>query len=92
MIVGFRHRGLEALYKSGSVRGIKAVHAPKLRRILASLDAASGPSELNQPGYRLHPLKGKLKGLWSIWVDSHWRVTFRFVGGDVELVDYLDYH
>lgn len=30
---------------------------------------------------------------WSIWVNGNWRVTFRFVDtGDVELVDYLDYH
>ncbi|WP_425503402.1 type II toxin-antitoxin system RelE/ParE family toxin [Rhizobium oryzihabitans] len=38
------------------------------------------------------PLKGTLKGHWSIWVNGNWRVTFRFVGADVELVDYVDYH
>jgi proteic killer suppression protein len=25
-------------------------------------------------------------------VNANWRVTFRFVGTDVELVDYQDYH
>jgi hypothetical protein len=25
-------------------------------------------------------------------VNGNWRVTFRFVGQDVELDDYLDYH
>ena len=92
MIVGFRHKGLETLYRTGSPRGVQAAHAPKLRRILAALDAASSPAELNQPGYKLHPLKGALKNHWSVWVNGNRRVTFRFVGVDVELVGYQDYH
>lgn len=92
MIIGFRHKGLEILYRAGSARGVQATHAPKLARILAALDAAATPAELNQPGYKLHPLKGTLKGHWSVWVNGNWRVTFRFVGPDVELVDYQDYH
>jgi proteic killer suppression protein len=59
-----------------------------LSSILAALDAAGAPDELALPSYRLHPLKG----YWSIWVNGDWRVTFRFVGTDVELVDYQDYH
>ncbi|MFA5683888.1 MAG: type II toxin-antitoxin system RelE/ParE family toxin [Lysobacteraceae bacterium] len=92
MIVSFRHKGVEALYRTGSVRGVQSAHAAKLLRILAALDAAASPAELNQPAYKLHPLKGNLKGHWSIWVNGNWRVTFRFVGADVELVDYQDYH
>lgn len=92
MIIGFRHKGLETLYQTGSTRGVQAEHASKLRRILAALDAAATPAELNQPGYKLHTLKGRLKGQWSIWVNGNWRVTFRFVGPDVERVDYQDYH
>jgi proteic killer suppression protein len=92
MIIGFRHKGLEILFRTGSGRGVQAAHVAKLSRILAALDAAAAPNELNHPAYRLHPLKGRLKGHWSIWVNGNWRVTFRFVGGDVELVDYLDYH
>ncbi|KGM53023.1 hypothetical protein N792_02030 [Lysobacter concretionis Ko07 = DSM 16239] len=92
MIIGFRHKGLETLYRTGSVRGVQAAHVAKLVRILAALDAAASPAELSQPGYKLHPLKGGLKGHWSVWVNGNWRVTFRFVGADVELVDYQDYH
>ncbi len=96
MIISFRHKGLEALYRSGSARGVQTAHLPKLNRILSALDAAASPAELNHPGYKLHALKGELKGelkgCWSIWVSGNWRVTFRFVGVDVELVDYQDYH
>lgn len=92
MIVSFRHKGLEILYRTGLARGVQAAHARKLRRILAALDAAATPAELNQPAYKLHPLKGELKGHWSIWVNGNWRVTCRFVDADIELVDYHDYH
>jgi proteic killer suppression protein len=92
MIIGFRHKGLEAFYRNGSRRGIQAAHAKKLGMILAMLDVAKEPQDLNQPALRLHPLKGDLKSHWSIWVNCNWRVTFRFAGADVELVDYQDYH
>jgi proteic killer suppression protein len=92
MIIGFRHRGLEAFYQTGSKRGIQASHAAKLGRILGLLDVATDPGDLNLPGFRLHRLKGELRGHWSVWVNGNWRVTFRFVGTDVELVDYQDYH
>ena len=64
----------------------------RLRRLLASLDVAQAPGDLDRPGNRLHPLKGKLAGYWSVSVSGNWRVIFRFDGSDVELVDYLDYH
>ncbi len=92
MIVGFRHKGLEIFYRTGSSRGVQVAHAAKLSIILAALDVAAKPDDLGLPAFRLHPLKGKLKGLWSMWVNGNWRVTFRFTGADIELVDYLDYH
>ncbi|WP_288016122.1 type II toxin-antitoxin system RelE/ParE family toxin [Blastomonas sp.] len=92
MIIGFRHKGLRLLYETGSAKGIQAGHKAKLLSILAALDVAQSPRELSLPSYRLHPLKGDMTGHWSIWVNGNWRVTFRFVGPDVELVDYQDYH
>ena len=93
MITGFRHKGLEAFYTTGTTRGIQVTHAAKLRRILALLlDVAAGPANLNIPSFKLHPLKGELNGYWSIWVNGNWRVTFRFIGVDVELVNYVNYH
>lgn len=92
VIVSFRHKGLGRLYRDGSRKGVRAAHADKLRRILSLLDAAQSPDDLTIASFRTHPLKGKLAGHWSIWVNGNWRVTFRFVGQDVELVDYRDYH
>lgn len=92
MIVSFRHKGLEALYATGSKKGVQAAHADKLVRILTALDVAQVPDDVALPSYRLHPLKGELAGHWSIWVNGNWRITFRFINTDVELVDYRDYH
>jgi toxin HigB-1 len=67
-------------------------HTVKLRDILARLDAANAAADMDLPGFRLHPLKGELKGFWAITVRANWRVIFRFVEGDAVDVDYVDYH
>jgi len=92
MIVTFRHKGLEEFFRTGSKRGIQPAQARKLGMVLDALDAALVPADLNLPAFKLHELKGDLAGHWSIWVNGNWRVTFRFIGSDVELVDYQDYH
>jgi proteic killer suppression protein len=92
MIRSFRHKGLEAFFRRGTKAGIQAHHATKLRLQLTALDAATKPDDLAAPGWQLHPLTGNLKGFFSITVNGNWRVIFRFVERDVELVDYLDYH
>ncbi|WP_051781252.1 type II toxin-antitoxin system RelE/ParE family toxin [Janthinobacterium agaricidamnosum] len=77
---------------TGSSRGVNADHAKRLARMLAFLDRASTPAELDIPGWRLHPLHGELAGFWSLTVSGNWRIIFRFSGADVEMLDYLDYH
>ena len=92
VISGFRHKGLEAFFRTGSKAGIQPAHAVKLRVQLTALDFAKRVEDMNAPGWRLHALKGDLRGFFSITVNGNWRVIFRFQGGDVELVDYVDYH
>jgi toxin HigB-1 len=72
--------------------GIQARHQLKLRMQLVALDTATVIDDLDLPGYRLHPLKGNMKGLWSIEVSKNWRITFEFKSGDVYIVNYEDYH
>jgi toxin HigB-1 len=92
MIKSFQHKGLERFFQKGSKAGIQAKHARRLRLQLGRLDAASGPEDMDLPGWRLHPLKGGMKGYWSVWVDENWRIVFKFEGEDAVLVDYTDYH
>ncbi len=72
--------------------GVQARHAKKLRMQLAALDTAQVIEDLDIPGYRLHQLKGEMKGLWSITVSANWRITFAFNEGQVYIVNYEDYH
>jgi len=60
--------------------------------MLAALDTAQTIEDMDIPGYRLHPLKGKFKGRWSVTVNGNWRLTFEFNEGNVQLLDYEDYH
>jgi len=59
---------------------------------LVALDTANVIDDIDLPGFRLHPLKGNMKGLWSIEVNKNWRITFEFKAGDVYIVNYEDYH
>jgi proteic killer suppression protein len=92
MIVSFVHKGLKRFYETGSKAGIQPRHANKLQRILSNLDVAESPDAVDLPGYRLHELAGSRRGIWSVTVQANWRITFRFIGTDVELVNYEDYH
>ena len=92
MIKTFRHKGLRRFFESGSAAGIQPHHAPRLRMQLAALDTAQKIEDMNIPGFRLHPLKGRKNGRWSIWVNGSWRLTFQFRNGDAYVIDYEDYH
>ena len=92
MILSFRHKGLESFFRTGRVAGVQPMHAKRLRELLTALNAASGPKDLGRPSWRLHGLSGDRAGFHSVTVQANWRLTFRFVGTDVELLDYLDYH
>ena len=92
MIAGFRHKGLRALFETGSARGVRPEHVKRLRLILARLHASQTPRDMNLPGLRLHALKGNRKGHHAVSVSGNWRVTFRFEGPDAVDVDYMDYH
>lgn len=92
MIRTFRHRGLERFFRTGSKAGIQPKHANRLRLQLGRLDSATGPADMDMPGWRLHPLKGGLMGSWAVWIDENWRLTFGFEGTGAVHVDYRNYH
>jgi proteic killer suppression protein len=92
MILSIRHKGLKRLYEDDDARCVMKEHVVKLRDILARLDAAGTIGDLDLPGFKLHPLKGDLKGFWAVTVRANWRVVFHFADGDAMDVDYVDYH
>lgn len=92
MIKGFKHKGLEKFFTTGSTKGVQAKHSAKLRIQLAMLNASTEIEDMDRPGWGLHQLKGQRSGIWSIKVSGNWRLTFRFEDGDAYIVNYEDYH
>lgn len=94
MIRNIRHKGLRRLYERDDCSRVPAAFADRLRDILAHLDVAQLPEDMDQLGYRLHRLSGDRREYWSVTVSRNWRVTFRFTedGGDVADVEFEDYH
>ena len=80
------------MYERGDPSRVGSALAGRVALALADLDEAHKPSDLDLPGYRLHPLKGDLKGFWSISVSGNWRMVFRFDDGEAYDVDLIDYH
>lgn len=92
MIKTFRHRGLKRLYQTGDASKLRADQVKRIEEVLAHLDVAMKPTDLDFPGYRLHRLKGNLKDFWSVSISGNWRITFRFEDGDAFDVGLVDYH
>ncbi|HLD65205.1 MAG TPA: type II toxin-antitoxin system RelE/ParE family toxin [Pseudomonas sp.] len=92
MIKSFQHKGLRKFFETGSTAGVQADHAKRLRMQLAALDTAQSIDDMDIPGLRLHPLKGELRGRWSITVSGNWRLTFEFRDANAYVLNYEDYH
>ena len=92
MLGSIRHRGLRRLFEDDDPSKIRADQVERIENVLALLHAADSPQGMNVPGLRLHRLKGKYRGFWSVSVSGNWRIIFRFEGGDARDVDLVDYH
>lgn len=92
LIKSIRHRGLKRLYERGDRSRLPPDMVDRIEGLLAVLDTAKFPEELDRPSLRLHPLSGDRKGQWAVTVRANWRITFTFEDGHVRNVDFVDYH
>jgi proteic killer suppression protein len=92
MIETIRHKGLRQFYELNDGSKLPAEMLPRIRLILTALEAAQTIEGMDHPLFKLHPLKGKLKGLWAVTVRANWRIVFRFGNGRARDVDFIDYH
>jgi len=83
---------LKRLFEDGDRKGIRPDLIEKVENILFVLNRAKAPDDMNLPGFRLHPLKGDLKGFWAVTVRANWRIVFRMADGHAADVDLIDYH
>jgi proteic killer suppression protein len=92
MIGRFRHKGLRRFYEDDDRKHLPPDMVERIREILSALDAAESMEGLSRPSFRLHSLKGRLKGFWAVTVRANWRIVFRFENGKALDVDLVDYH
>jgi proteic killer suppression protein len=92
-ILSVRHKGLRRLIEAGDRRGFTREVADKLEDMLTVIHTAKSVGDIEAyPGWKLHPLKGDLKGYWSLTVTRNYRLIFRFKDGDARDLDLVDYH
>ena len=92
MIVSISHKGLKLLWIKNDASKLKPDQVRKIRNVLTLLNSATKVEDMNFPGANLHPLKGDLKGYWSITITGNYRIIFQFERGDAYLLNYVDYH
>jgi proteic killer suppression protein len=92
MIKSFKDKGLERFATRGDHSKLSVQNHDRVARILARLDAAQVPQDMDIPGYRFHELKGERAGAYSVQVTGNWRITFCWDGSDAVDVDLEDYH
>jgi proteic killer suppression protein len=91
MIKSFRSRPLKRFAETGDASKLPVNNPDRIRRILALLDAATKPEDMNIPGLRFHGLQGKPKR-YAVDASGNYRITFGFDGPDAIAVDLEDYH
>jgi proteic killer suppression protein len=92
MIVSIRHKGLLQYYQEGNGAKLPARYLRKIHRIIDQLDAVTSISDVQQMGLGVHKLTGNLADFWAVVVTPNYRIIFRFEGGDIHDLDYVDYH
>ncbi len=92
MIGSIRHKALRHYWTRGQTKGLNAEWTRKLRRIMAALEAAERPGQINYPGSYFHPLKGDREGRYSVRLTANVRVTFGWDDDGAADVDIEDYH
>lgn len=92
MIKSFKHKGLEKFFTDDNPSSINPEHRDRCQLLLTALDSACAVTDLNQPSFGLHQLKGDRQNIWSVTVRANWRITFKFEDENAYILNYEDYH
>jgi proteic killer suppression protein len=92
MIRSFRSKALRRFADQGDASKLSVPNVRRVETILARLEGAVSPEDLNLPGYRFHGLKGRDKGRYAVDASGNWRITFGWEGRNAVDVDLEDYH
>jgi proteic killer suppression protein len=92
VIRSFGDKRAAALFQDQFVRQFQGF-ARTAKRKLEAVNAASRLEDLMvPPSNRLERLKGDLKSYHSIRINDQWRVIFKWIDGEADDVQIVDYH
>jgi proteic killer suppression protein len=92
MIRTFPSKALRNFAVRGDSSKLSVPDVDRVRRILAHLNAALRPQDMDLPGFRFHALKAAAKGCHAVDASGNWRIKFAWDGEDAVDVDLEDYH
>jgi proteic killer suppression protein len=92
MIRGFRDRKTQRFFEGRRIRSFDGFAEQATRR-LTILDNAESLNDLSAlRSNRLEALAGDRAGQYSIRINRHWRICFRWGDDGLEDVEITDYH
>ena len=93
MIKSFANKKTEDIFEGRLVKNIHPDLQKKALRRLRYIDAAERIEDLRvPPSNKLEKKKGDLKEYYAIWVNTQFRIIFKWVDGSAHEVELVDYH
>jgi proteic killer suppression protein len=76
VIRSFRSKALRRFAETGDASRLSVQNVRRVRQILLALEVAKRADDLDQPGLRLHQLKGDRRGTYAVDASANFRITF----------------
>lgn len=93
MIESFGDKRTEQIFSGERVTKLDANLQIKVLRRLRYLDAAEQLEDLRvPPSNKLEKKEGDLQDFYAIWVNTQWRIIFRWKDNGAYDVQLIDYH
>lgn len=94
VIKTIKNKALRLLWEKGDGSKLPPTQLKKLSLVLQIIDDLEEvPADLaDLVSFRPHPLKGNLKGYWSLNITGNFRIIFEFENKNAFNLDYLDTH
>ena len=93
MIKAFADKRTEQIFNGMRVKKFDTALQKKALRRLRYIDAGESIEDLRiPPSNKLEKKEGDLKDFYAIWVNTQWRIIFKWDDGEAVDVQLVDYH
>ena len=93
MIKSFADKRTADIFEGRKVKKLDHALQVKILRRLRYIDAAEKLNDLRvPPSNKLEKKEGDLKDFYAIWINTQWRIIFKWVNNEAHDVQLIDYH